>query len=103
MAIEDDGPGLPRIGCWYRDNRRRRFEVVAFDDETGLIEVQYFDGDVSELDLDIWGETVVEQIAAPEDWTGPFDDLEADDLGDTERPMRPQDWDGPWDELDEDH
>jgi hypothetical protein len=74
--------------------------VVAFDEDAGLVEVQYFDGDVSELDLEVWRETVIEQIAAPEDWTGPFDDLEADDLGDTEKPRHPEDWDGPWNELD---
>ena len=100
MAIDDDEIGSPEVGAWYRDSRGRRFEVVAFDEDAALVEVQYFDGDVSELDLDVWRQTVIEQIAAPEDWTGPFDDLESDDLGDTEQPMRPEDWDGPWNELD---
>jgi hypothetical protein len=100
MAIED-GPGLPRVGSWYQDRQGRRFEVVAYEEEAGLAEVQYFDGDVSELDMEVWDETVIESIAAPEDWTGPFDDLDADDLGDTERPRRPEDWDGPWNELDQ--
>ena len=100
MADEDDEMNLPEIGTWYRDVRGRRFEVVAFDEDRGLAEVQYFDGDVSELELDVWRQTVVERIAEPEDWTGPFDDLEEDDLGDTERPRRPEDWDGPWNELD---
>ena len=100
MAVED-GPGLPGVGNWYQDRQGRRFEVVAFDEEAALVEVQYFDGDVSELDMEVWEETVVQAIEEPEDWTGPFDDLEADDLGDTERPRRPQDWDGPWNELDQ--
>ena len=96
----EDGTGLPQVGSWYRDRRGRRFEVVAYDEDTALVEVQYFDGDVSEMDMDMWEELVVESIEEPEDWTGPFDDLEADDLGDTERPNHPQDWDGPWNEID---
>jgi hypothetical protein len=99
MANEDE-PVKPEIGCWYRDARDRRLEVVAFDEEAGLIEVQYFDGDIDELDREAWAETVLEEIAAPEDVTGPFDDLGADDLGDTERPVRPEGWEGPWDALD---
>lgn len=98
----DDGPGPPEVQAWYRDRLQRRFEVVAFDDDAGLVEVQYFDGDVSELDLDVWEQTVVERIETPEDWTGPFDDIESDDLGDTEQPLHPQDWGGPWTELDKD-
>ena len=100
MAIDDEGMVPPRVGAWYRDTRGRRFEAVAVDEGERLVEVQYFDGDVSELDFEAWEQTVVEEIAAPEDWTGPFDDVESDDLGDTERPMRPQDRDGPWNELD---
>ena len=95
-----DGMGLPRVGTWYRDRRGRRFEVVAYDEDAGLVDVQYFDGDVSELDMDMWEELVVEAIEEPEDWSGPFDDLGTDDMGDTERPPHPEDWDGPWNEID---
>ena len=99
MAI-DDRPVQPLIGSWYEDIRNRRYEVVAYDDDTALVEVQYFDGAVAEYDLSDWQETVLAEIAPPEDVSGAFDDLVEDDFGDTERPRRPEDWDGPWNELD---
>lgn len=94
-------PVEPTIGSWYADARGRRFEVVAVDEAAGTVEVQFFDGAVAEYDMESWNAMLLEAIAAPEDWTGPYDDLEADDLGDTERPKHPEDWDGPWNELDQ--
>lgn len=72
----------PIIGNWYRNQETGNdFEVVALDEDAQTIEIQYFDGEVEELDLDAWYEQPIEAIEAPEDWSGPFDELEADDLG----------------------
>ena len=72
----------PIIGNWYRNQETGNdFEVVALDEDAQTIEIQYFDGEVEELDLDAWYELAIEAIEAPEDWSGPFDELEADDLG----------------------
>jgi hypothetical protein len=72
----------PIIGNWYRDQETGNdFEVVAIDEDAQTIEIQYFDGEVEELDLDAWYELPIEAIEAPEDWSGPFDELESDDLG----------------------
>ena len=100
MAIYDEPP-KPEIGSWYEDRRQRKFEVVAYDEDKELIEIQYFDGNVGELELSEWRERVLVEIAPPEDWAGAYDKVEPDDLGDTERPRRPEDWDGPWYELDQ--
>ncbi|HRZ24959.1 MAG TPA: hypothetical protein P5284_04315 [Candidatus Contendobacter sp.] len=72
----------PIIGNWYRNQETGNdFEVVALDEDAQTIEIQYFDGEVEELDLDAWYELAIESIEAPEDWSGPFDELESDDLG----------------------
>ena len=72
----------PIIGNWYRNqDTGNDFEVVALDEDAQTIEIQYFDGEVEELDLDAWYELAIESIEAPEDWSGPFDELESDDLG----------------------
>ena len=92
---------LPEIGHWYCDNQNRRLMVVARDDDAATVEVQFFDGTVEEVDLSDWLGLVAMRIAAPEDWSGPYDDLVPDDLGDTEAPMHPEDFDGPWNELDQ--
>ena len=72
----------PIIGNWYRNQETGNdFEVVALDEDAQTIEIQYFDGELEELDLDAWYELAIESIEEPEDWSGPFDELESDDLG----------------------
>ena len=91
---------FPVEGEWYRDNIGRIMQVVAYDEDNDAIEVQLFEGEVTEFDLDSWNQLEMELIAPPEDWSGPFDDLVPDDMGNTERPMHPTDWNGPADEMD---
>ncbi len=72
----------PIIGNWYRNQETGNdFEVVALDEDAQTIEIQHFDGELEEMDLDAWYEQPIESIEAPEDWSGPFDDMESDDLG----------------------
>lgn len=96
MATDEE----PVVGNWYKDAQGRSMEVVAVDEDEEAVEVQYFGGEIEELTLDTWYELELEPIPPPEDWTGPFDELERDDRGDSDRPIHPEDWDGPWDELD---
>jgi hypothetical protein len=72
--------------------------VTAIDDDEGTVEIQHFDGDVEEMDLDDWRELDLEAIEPPEDWTGPVDDIERDDLGYSETGMQPEDWTEPLEE-----
>lgn len=91
----------PVVNSWYRDKETERvFEVVALDEDDGTIEIQYFEGEIEELDIDNWYELSLNSIAAPEDWSGPYDDLVPDDFGDTEDPMHPETWASPFDEYD---
>ena len=65
---------LPIIGNWYWDiEHSLQFEIVATDDDAGGIEIQYFEGELEEIDVDTWYAMRVVSIAAPEDWTGPFE------------------------------
>ena len=43
----------PEIGLWYRDIQNRLFEVIALESEDA-IEVQYYDGDITEYDRESW-------------------------------------------------
>ena len=67
----------PGIGEWYRLSGGELFEVVAFDDDDGTIEIQYFDGTVEEMDVDDWNsqweDGALEAAEAPEDWSGSVD------------------------------
>ena len=72
----------PIIGSWYKDvENNLKFRVVAIDENDDSIEVQYLDGDIGEYDNDSWYNSTFDYIEPPEDWSAPFDDVEADDLG----------------------
>lgn len=96
MASEYD----PIVGNWYQHlDKGQEFEVVAVDEEKGFVEIQHFDGDVEEIDLDAWYEMDIEPIETPEDWTGPVDSVEVDDLGYDETGMEKEDWNQPYREV----
>jgi len=60
---------IPVIGDWYQDAVEDvLFEVVAVDDKSATIEVQYEDGEVGEFDYDTWFQMIVLPAEAPEDW-----------------------------------
>jgi len=85
----------PIVGHWYNHlDKGDLFQVVALDQRSGTIEIQEFDGGLDEIDLDEWRQMSIETAAPPEDWTGPVDELEPDDLGYSdgyaeERPVEP--------------
>jgi hypothetical protein len=90
----------PIVGNWYQPlGKGQAFVVVSLDEEEGVIEIQHYDGDVEEIDLDAWSELELEAAEPPEEWTGPIDDVEIDDLGYTETGMTCQDWPQPLQEA----
>ncbi|MDH5181327.1 MAG: hypothetical protein OEZ39_12775 [Gammaproteobacteria bacterium] len=91
----------PTIGAWYKNlEDGSLFEVVAYDEDDGTIEVQHFESEIEEFDMDSWEEMPLEATSEPEDWSGPFDDLVQDDMGDTENIRTPENWSGPINEFD---
>ena len=98
MPIQD----LPIVSQWYRHfDKGQRFQVTAFDEDAGTVAIQNFDGDVEEIDIDEWYLLEVEPIEPPEDWTGPVDDVERDDLGYSDAGMSGEDWSEPLEEGNE--
>jgi hypothetical protein len=83
----------PIVGQWYRGATNELFEIVAIDEHDQTIEIQYFDGSVTEVDFETWNEQLREELIetadAPEDWSGAVD-VEVEDLDrdfeDTARP-----------------
>ncbi|MET0089413.1 MAG: DUF6763 family protein [Candidatus Thiodiazotropha sp.] len=69
-----------RVGSWFKTVDGDKLEVVAYDRDEGVIEVQFYDGTVAEYDLDDWEELEVVSVAPPEDWSGSYD-LSRDDYG----------------------
>ena len=71
---------LPIIGKWYKNKSGEILEVVAFDEDDGCIEIQYFDGTVEEQDMDYWNSQSLKVTDQPEDWSGSLD-IEREDYG----------------------
>ena len=75
-----------RVGDWFKTLEGENLEVVAYDADEGVIEVQFYDGTVEEYDEDSWDELSLRPAEPPEDWSGSLD-VTRDDYGvDLDRP-----------------
>lgn len=72
----------PEVGIWYRDIENRLFEVVALESDDA-IEVQYYDGDVTEYDRESWDLLCVNAVSEP----GVSSDFYEEILGEDETPF----------------
>jgi hypothetical protein len=89
----------PDVGNWYKDQEANNvFEVVASDDLDQYVEIQYFAGEIEEVDLETWYELDLRKIPAPEDYSGPFE-LSREDLSYSDDTIHPEDWSGPLSEI----
>lgn len=64
----------PIIGNWYRDlEQDAQLEVVAIDEASGTVEVQYADGAIDEFEREQWWDLPLLPCSAPEDSEAPFE------------------------------
>jgi predicted dehydrogenase len=85
----------PVQGQWYEDLEENEvFRVLSVDPDEEIIEVQYENGDIEEIDLDTWHELDLERAQEPEGWASDDDDEDDDDEEDVDE--------DDWDEDDED-
>ncbi len=88
----------PEVGSWYRRLDGRLFEVVAVDEGDGSVEIQYFDGTIGALDLEVWHALALEPAFAPEDITGAID-LDEEAMAESSDAFAAQ-WQDPLDVVD---
>lgn len=61
-------------GQWYTHLETGQiFEIVALDEASTSIEIQYVDGDIDEIDAEAWDQLPLGYAAAPEDPGAGFD------------------------------
>jgi hypothetical protein len=97
FAVSRDYEPVP--GQWYENlEEEESFRVLSVDEDSELLEIEYLDGDIEEIDLETWHEMDLERIEEPEGWS------ESDDEDESEE----EDWeeddedDDEWDDEDED-
>jgi len=95
----------PVAGQWYENvDENESFRVLTVDEDAELIEIEYLDGDIEELDLDTWAELDLEKIEQPEGWSGADqeeDEEEDEDWDEDEDDDEDDDEDEDWDEEEE--
>lgn len=91
----------PEVGLWFSHRGKgQMFQVVAIDEDEGVVEIQDVDGDVDEIELDSWPALLLERAEPPEDATGPAEESDPDELGDSAEFDAPsRNWRSPLDEL----
>ena len=90
----------PINDSWYQHlDKGQRFRVVEVDEGSMLVEIQYFDGNLEEIDLSDWRQMDIELIAEPENWAGALDIAEPDDFGTSITDTSPADWSEPLQEV----
>lgn len=86
----------PVAGQWYENiDENESFRVLSVDEDAELIELEYLDGDLEEIDLETWHELDLEKIDEPEGWAGSAEEEE-------EEEEEEDDLDETWDDDDED-
>ena len=86
----------PVAGQWYENiEEEESFRVLSVDEDSELVEIEYLDGDIEEIDIEAWHEMDLEKISEPEGWS----EAEAEDDDDDDED---EDWDDDDDDDDED-
>ncbi|MCI0655349.1 MAG: hypothetical protein L0Y39_12895 [Methylococcaceae bacterium] len=95
MAIDVD----PIVGNWYqRTDNDQEFEVVAFNEDEGIVEIQHSDGELETLDIAAWHALELESIESPDDYSIALDDSDLDELEYEESEMDDDEDKEDWDE-----
>ncbi len=89
----------PTPGQWYENlEEEESFRVLSVDEDSELIEIEYLDGDIEEIDVEAWHEMDLEMIEEPEGWS----DADEDEDEDEEEEEDEDEDDDDWDDDDED-
>lgn len=90
----------PVVGQWYENlEEEESFRVLSVDEDSELVEIEYLDGDIEEIDLEAWHEMDLEHTQEPEGWA---ESQEEEDDDEEEDEDEDEDWDEDEDEDDED-
>jgi Family of unknown function (DUF6763) len=93
----------PVPGQWYENlEDEESFRVLTVDEDSELVEIEYLDGEIEEIDLETWHEMDLEQTNEPEGWAKADEDDDEDEEEEEEEDEDDDDWDEDDDEDDED-
>ena len=86
----------PVVGQWYENvDENESFRVLSVDEDAELIEIEYLDGDVEEIDLETWRELDLDKTDEPEGWAASREEEkeEEEEEEEDEEDLDEEDWD----------
>ena len=87
----------PTAGQWYENvEEEESFRVLSVDEDSELVEIEYVDGDIEEIDMEAWHVMELEKTTAPEGWS------ESEEEEDEDEDEEEEEDDDDWDEDDDD-
>jgi Family of unknown function (DUF6763) len=95
----------PVPGQWYENlEDEESFRVLTVDEDSELVEIEYLDGEIEEIDLETWHEMDLERTDEPEGWAESDEDEEEDkeEEEEEEEDEDEDDWDEDEDDDDDD-
>jgi len=70
----------PTPGQWYENlEEEESFRVLSVDEDSELVEIEYLDGDIEEIDLETWHEMDLDLTEEPEGWAESEEEDDEDD------------------------
>ena len=91
----------PAKGQWYQNvEEDETFRVLSVDEDAELVEIEYLDGDIEEMDIDTWHEMDLEKIEEPEGWADKDEEEDEEEEEDLDEDEDDDDWDDDEDEDD---
>lgn len=93
----------PVKGQWYENlEEDESFRVLSVDEDSELIEIEYLDGEIEEIDLEAWHEMDLERTEEPEGWSESGDEDEDEEEDDDDDWEDDDDDDDDWEEEEDD-
>lgn len=87
----------PVPGQWYENlEDEESFRVLTVDEDSELVEIEYLDGEIEEIDLETWHEMDLDRTDEPEGWAESDEDDDEDEEEDED-----EDEDDDWDDDDD--
>ena len=92
----------PVPGQWYENlEDEESFRVLTVDEDSELVEIEYLDGEIEEIDLETWHEMDLERTEEPEGWSE-SDEEDEDEEEEEDEDDDDDDDDDDWDEDEDD-
>ncbi|HEV7138349.1 MAG TPA: DUF6763 family protein [Steroidobacteraceae bacterium] len=92
----------PVPGQWYENlEDEESFRVLTVDEDSELVEIEYLDGEIEEIDLETWHEMDLEKTTEPEGWAKSDEDDDEEEEEEEDEEDEDDDWDDDEDEDDD--